>query len=132
MSNSTDAGSPWNIDAARALYMQRGYLDVDLKPAAKFDAAAAKVSYSVSVTEGPQYHMGKLVLSGLSIDGESRARAAWKIPAGAVFDNSMYQDFLENGIKQAFAGFPFHYEKIGRFLQKDSANDTVDVLLDFQ
>ena len=119
-------------DAARAIYMQHGYLDVDLKPVAKFDAAAAKVSYAVSVTEGSQYHMGKLVLSGLSIDGESRARAAWKIPAGAVFDNSMYQDFLENGMKQAFAGFPFHYEKIGRFLQKDSANDTVDVLLDFQ
>lgn len=119
-------------DAARALYMQHGYLDVDLKPVAKFDAAAAKVSYSVSITEGPQYHMGKLVLSGLSIDGESRARGAWKIPAGALFDNSMYQDFLENGIKQAFAGFPFHYEKIGRFLQKNPANDTVDVLLDFQ
>ncbi len=119
-------------DAVRALYMQHGYLDVDLKPAAKFDAAAAKVSYSVSVTEGPQYHMGKLVLSGLSIDGESRARGAWNIPAGAVFDNSMYQDFLENGIQRAFEGFPFHYEKIGRFLQKNPANDTVDVLLDFQ
>jgi len=119
-------------DAARALYMQHGYLDVDLKPVPTFDAAGAKVNYSVSITEGPQYHMGKLVLSGLSIDGESRARAAWKIPPGAVFNDSMYEDFLENGIKQAFAGYPFHYEKIGRFLQKDPATGTVDVLLDFQ
>ncbi len=119
-------------DAVRALYMQHGYLDVDLKSAPKFDDAAAKVNYSVAVTEGPQYHMGKLVLSGLSIDGESRARGAWKIPAGAVFDDSVYEEFLENGIKQAFAGFPFHYEKIGRFLQKDPAAGTVDVLLDFQ
>ena len=119
-------------DAARAVYMRHGYLDADLKPVPKFDNAAAKVTYSVSVTEGPQYRMGKLVLSGLSIDGESRARGAWKIPAGAVFDNSMYEDFLDNGLKQAFAGFPFHYEKIGRYLQKDPANGTVDVLLDFQ
>jgi outer membrane protein assembly factor BamA len=119
-------------DAARAVYMHHGYLDVDLKPVAKFDDATAKVSYSVSITEGPQYRMGKLVLSGLSIDGESRARGAWKIPEGAVFDNTMYEDFLDNGIKQAFAGFPYHYEKIGRFLQKDPANGTVDVLLDFQ
>lgn len=119
-------------DAARALYMRHGYLDVDLKPVAKFDVAAAKVTYSVAVTEGPEYHMGKLVLSGLSIDGESRARAAWKIPPGAVFDDSLYEDFLDNGIKQAFAGYPFHYEKIGRFLQKDPASATVDVLLDFQ
>lgn len=119
-------------DAARALYMRHGYLDVDLKPVPAFDAAAAKVTYAVTVTEGPQYHMGKLVLSGLSLDGESRARAAWKIPAGAVFDNSMYEDFLDNGIKQAFAGLPFHYEKIGRYLQKDPSTHTVDVLLDFQ
>jgi outer membrane protein assembly factor BamA len=119
-------------DAVRELYMRRGYLDVDLNPAAKFDDAAARANYSVSVTEGPQYHMGKLVLSGLSIDGEARARAAWRIPPGAVFDNNVYEDFLSNGIKQAFAGLPFHYEKIGRFLQKDPANATVDVLLDFQ
>jgi outer membrane protein assembly factor BamA len=119
-------------DAARAIYMRRGYLDVDLKPVAKFDDAAARVSYSIAVTEGPQYHMGKLVLTGLSIDGESRARGQWKIPAGAVFDNSLYEDFLANGIKQAFEGYPFHYDKIGRFLQKDPATGTVDVLLDFQ
>jgi outer membrane protein assembly factor BamA len=119
-------------DAVRELYMRHGYLDVDLNPAANFDDAAARANYSVSITEGPQYHMGKLVLTGLSIDGESRARGVWRIPPGAVFDNNVYEDFLSNGIKQAFAGFPFHYEKIGRFLQKDSATGTVDVLLDFQ
>jgi outer membrane protein assembly factor BamA len=119
-------------DAVRALYMKSGYLDVALTPVPKFDAAAARVNYSISVTEGPQYHMGKLVLTGLSIDGETRARALWRIPAGAVFDNGLYEDFLSNGIKQAFAGFPFHYERIGRFLQKDPATATVDVLLDFQ
>jgi outer membrane protein assembly factor BamA len=119
-------------DAVRELYMRRGYLDVDLKPVPKFDASAGKVSYSVAVTEGPQYHMGKLVLSGLSIDGESRARAAWKIPPGAVFDEGQYENFLSDGIKQAFSGYPFHYDKIGRFLQKDPASATVDVMLDFQ
>lgn len=119
-------------DAVRELYMRHGYLDVDLKPVPKFDAAAGKVGYSVAVTEGRQYHMGKLVLSGLSIDGESRARAAWRIPAGAVFDESAYEQFLSSGIQQAFSGYPFHYDKIGRFLQKDPASGTVDVMLDFQ
>jgi outer membrane protein assembly factor BamA len=128
--NGMKIGAGW--DAARELYMRSGYLDVDLKPVSKFDDAAAKVNYSVSITEGPQYHMGKLVLSGLSIDGESRARAAWKIPPGAVFDEGLYEDFLSHGIKQAFAGLPFHYEKIGRFLQKDPTAHTIDVLLDFQ
>jgi outer membrane protein assembly factor BamA len=119
-------------DAVRELYMRRGYLDVDVKPVPKFDDAGAKVTYSVSLTEGPQYHMGKLVMSGLSIDGESRARAAWKLSPGVVFDESVYEEFLSDGIKQAFSGYPFHYEKIGRFLQKDPASGTVDVMLDFQ
>jgi len=119
-------------EAVREIYARRGYLDVDLKPVPKFDTSGSKVNYSVSITEGPQYHMGKLVLSGLSMDGESRARAVWRIPQGAVFDNSLYEDFLSNGIKQAFSGFPFHYEKIGRFLQKDPASGTVDVMIDFQ
>ncbi|MGD0956642.1 MAG: POTRA domain-containing protein [Candidatus Acidiferrales bacterium] len=118
--------------AVREAYMRRGYLDVALNPTAQFDDAAKRVGYSVSVTEGPQYHMGKLVLTGLSIDGERRIRAAWKIPPGAVFDNGIYEEFLSNGITQAFTGLPFHYEKVGRFLQKDSGAATVDVLLDFQ
>ncbi|HEX4001491.1 MAG TPA: POTRA domain-containing protein [Candidatus Acidoferrales bacterium] len=133
------AGAPANgmkieagWEAAREVYMRDGYLDVDFKPVPKFDSAGAKVTYSVAVTEGPQYHMGKLVLSGLSIDGESRARAAWRIPPGAVFDEHVYEEFLSSGIQQAFSGFPFHYEKIGRFLQKNPASDTVDVMLDFQ
>ncbi len=119
-------------ESVRDLYARRGYLDVDLKPVPTFDTSGSKVNYSVSITEGPQYHMGKLVLSGLSMDGETRARAVWRIPQGAVFDNSLYEDFLSNGIKQAFSGFPFHYEKIGRFLQKDPASGTVDVMIDFQ
>ncbi|MGA3294187.1 MAG: POTRA domain-containing protein [Candidatus Acidiferrales bacterium] len=119
-------------ETVRKAYMRLGYLDISLNPTPQFDEAAHRAGYSVSVTEGPQYHMGKLVLTGLSIDGERRIRAAWKIPPGAVFDAGVYDEFLENGVKQAFAGFPFHYEKIGRFLQQDPKTATVDVLLDFQ
>jgi outer membrane protein insertion porin family len=119
-------------EAVREAYMQRGYLDVALTPTPRFDDAAKLVGYSVSVAEGPQYHMGKLVLTGLSIDGERRLRAAWKIPPGTVFDSGVYEEFLSNGITQAFTGLPFHYDKVGRFLQKDPAAATVDVMLDFQ
>ncbi|MFZ3200282.1 MAG: POTRA domain-containing protein [Candidatus Acidiferrales bacterium] len=113
-------------------YARLGYLDVDLKPAPQFDDFSNRVTYAVAVTEGTQYRMGNLVLTGLSIDGEQRIRAAWKIPPGAIFDKSMYDDFLASGIKMAFIGMPFHYEKIGRFLQEDPKTGKVDVLLDFQ
>jgi outer membrane protein assembly factor BamA len=116
----------------RDAYTRRGYLDADVSPVAQFDDAAKSVRYAVSVTEGPQYHMGKLVVTGLSAEGERRIRAAWKIPPGAVFDKSAFEEFLDAGVKQAFFELPFHYERIGRFLQQDPKNGSVDVMLDFQ
>ncbi len=120
------------VQHVEGLYRQRGYLDfkLDLKP--HFDEKAARVSYTANINEGPQYHMGKLVLTGLSLEGERRIRKAWTIPPDAVFDESAYQDFLDNGIKQAFAGLPVHYDKQGHFLQQDTIDAKVDVLLDFQ
>jgi outer membrane protein assembly factor BamA len=119
-------------DAVRGEYARRGYLDVKLNVAPQFDDSLKRVTYAVSITEGPQYHMGKLVLTGLSIEGERRIRAAWGIAEGAVFNSDIYEQFANTGIKEAFTGLPFHYEKVGRFVQEDAKNATVDVLLDFQ
>jgi outer membrane protein assembly factor BamA len=119
-------------DSVRDAYTRRGYLDMNLTATPQFDDNAKRASYALSITEGPQYHMGKLVLTGLSVEGERRIRTAWGIAAGAVFDKGIYEQFAATGIKEAFTGLPFHYEKVGRFLQEDPATRTVDVLLDFQ
>jgi outer membrane protein insertion porin family len=119
-------------ETARAAYAQQGFLDVALNPVPQFDEQTRRVQYVVEVKEGPQYHMGKLVLTGLSIEGERRLKKAWNIAPGAVFDKSVYDDFVNTGIKAAFMGLPVHYDKIGRFLQLDPQNAKVDVLLDFQ
>ncbi len=119
-------------ETARAAYAQLGFLDAALNPVPTFDDQTKRVKYEVEVTEGPQYRMGKLVLTGLSIEGERRLKKAWSIAPGAVFDKSVYDDFVSTGIKAAFVGLPVHYDKIGRFLQLDPQNAKVDVLLDFQ
>jgi outer membrane protein assembly factor BamA len=113
-------------------YDKIGYLDAAVNARAEFDDKAARVSYAAVITEGPQYRMGRLILTGLSTEGERRIRNAWKIQPGTIFDQTIYEDFLANGIKEAFEGLPFHYDKIGRFLQKDPQAAKVDVLLDFQ
>lgn len=116
----------------RDIYSRRGYLDAKLDAAPSFDDAARRVSYAVAIDEGPQYHMGNLVLTGLSMEGEKRIRAAWTIAPGAVFDKTAYDDFVDAGVRRAFVGSPFRYEKIGRFLQENPQEAKVDVLLDFQ
>ncbi len=113
-------------------YARRGYLDATVTPRVQFDDTAKRVSYTATISEGPQFRMGKLVLTGLSIEGERRIRAAWKIDSGAIFDKDVYDEFISSRIKEAFTGLPFHYEKVGRFLQEDPKAGTVDVLLDFQ
>jgi outer membrane protein insertion porin family len=134
--NPGDLADGMKIEGAwlrvRDAYAQRGYLDADLNAVAHFDDAAKSVRYAVALSEGPQYRMGRLVLTGLSVEGERRIRTAWLIPAGAVFDKGKFDEFLATGVKQAFAGLPLHYERIGRFLQQDPKSGLVDVMLDFQ
>jgi outer membrane protein assembly factor BamA len=119
-------------ERVRNAYGKLGYLDANLVFTPAYDDKVASVSYTVSVNEGPQYRMGELVLTGLSLEGERRIRNAWNIPRDAVFDSSIYEKFIASGILQAFVGLPVHYDKIGHFLEKDSKTGRVDVLLDFQ
>jgi outer membrane protein assembly factor BamA len=116
----------------RNAYAKVGYLDLNLTPTAAYDDKAASVSYTVLIDEGPQYHMGQFVLTGLSLEGERRIRNAWNLAHDAVFDSSVYEQFITSGIARAFVGLPVHYEKIGHFLEKDPKTAHVDVLLDFQ
>jgi outer membrane protein insertion porin family len=116
----------------QSLYGERGYLDAKVDAEPQFYDQDARVIYNVMIAEGSQFRMGNLVLTGLSIDGEKRVRAAWSIPTDAIFNEKVYEDFLDSGIKHAFAGTPVHYDKIGRFLQENPATGRVDVLLDFQ
>lgn len=117
--------------AVQTAFTNLGYLDVALAPTPHYDDTSKRVYYTVAINPGPQYKMGQLILSGLSIEGERRIRGAWEIQPGQIFDKATYEEFLAHGINKAFAGFPAHYNKIGRYLQKNP-NDTVDVMMDFE
>jgi outer membrane protein assembly factor BamA len=113
-------------------YEEAGFLSVDIEHVPRFDDKNAKVSYAVKITEGPQYHLRSLILTGLSVEGERRIRKAFPIPQEALFDKTAYQIFMDKGLRAAFSGLPVHYSKVGNFLQLDIPNAKVDVLLDFQ
>lgn len=120
------------LEHVRDLYAKSGYLDTNLDIASSYDDAGGRVSFVVTITEGQQYRMGNLVVTGLSLEGERRIRNAWNIARGAVFDRSVYDQFVSSGIPQAFVGLPVHYEKIGHYLETNPRTGTVEVLLDFQ
>jgi outer membrane protein assembly factor BamA len=116
-------------------YAHMGYLDAQVEPELKFDDAGTKVAYQVKITEGPQYHMGNLIVTGLSMDGEKRLRAAWTLAQGAAFDQDYFDSFVSRVSKptpEIFGNIPVHYERAGDLLRRNEQNHTVDVLLDFQ
>jgi len=113
-------------------YGRRGYLDAKVEPQPIFDDAAHKVFYQVTLTEGPQYRMGELVITGLSLAAERKLLEAWRMPRGQIFDRAYFDEFLATGIKQAFADFVVHYDEVGHWLRTDPSTRTVDVLLDFK
>ena len=122
-------------DRVREEYGHRGYLESKLEPTANYDDQAHTVSYSVRIQEGPQFLFSKMVLTGLSPAGERKLRAAWPIPAGAIFDKAKFEEILtklQAHQEQVFGELPLHYETVGHWLQTDPTNATVDVLLDFK
>jgi len=122
-------------DRAREEYAHRGYLEPKLDPVPSYDDQAHTVSYAVSIQEGPQYHFGKMILTGISPAAERKVRAAWPIAAGEIFDKAKFEELLrklQTRQEQVFGELPVHYDNVGHWLQTDASKNTVDVLLDFK
>jgi len=122
-------------DHVREEYAHRGYLEAKLDPSPAYDDHAHTVSYSVSIQEGPQYHFGKMILTGVSPAAERKLHAAWPIAAGDIFDKAKFEELLaklQTHQEQVFGELPLHYENVGHWLQTDASKGTVDVLLDFK
>ena len=116
-------------------YSHRGYLDTKVAPVPQFDDAAGTVRYNVTIVEGPQYRMGELVITGLSLDGERAVRNNWRLAPGQVFDKTFLDSMLSKLEKPTVAIFgelPVHYEKMGEWLRPNPQSHVMDVLIDFK
>jgi outer membrane protein insertion porin family len=116
-------------------YGRRGYLDAKVTPQAQFDDVAHLVSHQVSIVEGPQYRMGEMVITGLSLEGEKRLRRYWQLAPGQIFNNIYFEGIAKELVKPSaniFGDLPLHYEVCGHWLRPNPELHTVDVLLDFK
>jgi outer membrane protein insertion porin family len=116
-------------------YMRLGYLDLKLNAEPQIDDTSHQISYRVSISEGPQYRMGEMIVTGLSLDAEKRLRQAWQIAPGQIFDNGYYESHMKMLTKpnrDIFGELPVHYNELGYLLRPDTSRHTVDVLLDFK
>ena len=116
-------------------YQHRGYVDVKLDPQPQFDDATGTAAYRVNIAEGPQYHMGELIITGLSLTAERVVHTIWRQARGDVFDAAYFDDMLvklEKPTTEMFGSLPVHYTEMGHWLRPNLETHTMDVLLDFK
>jgi outer membrane protein assembly factor BamA len=104
IANSMKIESSW-VEVNRA-YGRKGHLRIRFKMDSMFEDASRLVTYQVAISEGPQYRMGQLTITGLSEDVAKIFKNAWGIKSGEVFDSSHIIAWLnklsrEGLIKQA-------------------------------
>jgi len=127
-----DAG----LKEVRKAYGGKGYLVVRIKESSQFDDSAHWVSYQFAVSEGPQYHMGALIINGLAPDLTQNLKESWTLQPGAVFDESYVEDFRLNAVArfigtQMQRSLAFH-ATAQTVTRPDPQKLTVDVIITFK
>ena len=75
------------------LYGSSGFLDYSSIPETE-PGSNGIITLTLTVDEGPQYHMGKLeILAGK--ETAARLRAEWKMAEGAAYDSTYIRKFIE-------------------------------------
>lgn len=69
-------------------YHNKGCMQAQIHAEPSFDRTAGTVTYNVTATPGPTFAMGALRVVNVPDDLHDALQTAWKIPAGAVFDES--------------------------------------------
>lgn len=127
-----DAG----LKEVRKAYGRKGYLGVRVRESSQFDDSAHWVSYQFAVSEGPQYHMGTLLINGLAPDLTQNLKESWTLQSGAVFDESYVDDFRLNALPK-FIGTQMQRSLAFRataqtVTRPDAQKLTVDVIITFK
>lgn len=117
-----------NLREVQKLYGARGYMAASVKVDPAFDDAHTSVAYTLLVSEGDQYHMGEVEVTGLDAKTTRLARESWGLREGEPYDGSYFQTFMKQILETLDAARSLH---VSLKESLNSAEKTVDVTLTF-
>jgi outer membrane protein insertion porin family len=127
---SLKAGEPVNalqldhdLAQAKKLYGKFGREGVAINPNPTFSSGG--VAYKFEVTEGDQYHMGKVEIEGLDAEQVHKLMQSWKLGEGEPYDSTYVYQFLAHTVLK----IPGHKWQWLTSEQVDDAQKTVNVRL---
>src|SRR6202023_936204 len=59
-----------DLDKVREFYQNHGYIDVDVRDVRKERPDGGPITITIAITEGNQYHVGKITISGYKVSSE--------------------------------------------------------------
>ena len=110
-------------------YHNKGYMKAAVHAATSLDHAQGTASFSVTVDPGPVFTMGNLTVANVSDDLRQMMIAAWKLPPGAVFDESAIRSYYAIRDENRTLGRIFSSVYCKYVLTLNDETHTVDVAL---
>jgi outer membrane protein insertion porin family len=74
-----------DIDKIREFYQDHGYIDVEVRDVRRERVEKGPMVLTIAIVEGPQYHVGKLIITGFENTTQERIRALLKMKEGSVY-----------------------------------------------
>ena len=81
-----------DLDKIREWYQNHGYIDVQIKDVRKERTKNGPMILTIVIAEGPQYHVGKLTISGYQATSEQKILALLKMKEGSVYSPKQLRD----------------------------------------
>jgi outer membrane protein insertion porin family len=91
-----------DLDSIKEFYQNHGYIDVEVKDVRK-ERKNGPLIITIAVTEGIQYHVNKLTISGYKETTEQKIRALIKMKEGTVYSPKTMHDDAK-AIADAYGG----------------------------
>ena len=82
------------LKAVERSYGRKGFLMARVRGEPIFDDSTRRVTYRVTVTEGPRYTMGTLFIKGIPEADADDLKERWKLKQGEVYDAFYLKEFL--------------------------------------
>jgi outer membrane protein assembly factor BamA len=125
------------LASVRRAYGRKGYLGARVRASQDFDDTNRSVAFRFQVEEGPQYHMGDLVINGLSESDTNNLRGRWSLLHGDVYDEGYVDQFVKKNVAEfvrdaARNGNALPAFKLASKTTPDDAKHTVNVTLEFK
>ncbi|MGH9866279.1 MAG: POTRA domain-containing protein [Candidatus Acidiferrales bacterium] len=115
----------------RDAYMSRGFIQMKLGTQKKLNDSVKFATYSLTIDEGSQFHMGTFSVTGLPGSLTKHLLKEWKIKPGEVFDQTYVTKFLKDKAAPAIYQSGSRGWNSSVKIQQDATAQTVNVQIAF-